>query len=163
MRSAMRRHKTRRDAALADSDELLDPMRVRIRDVMTRNVICVFEDFSVETLEATLLERDLTGVPVVDDDGKLVGFVAMTDIVRALHDRTEAAANSNELAWGFHEELEPRTVRELMSPIAFELQESCPVAQAVRLMAKQHIRRVPAVSEDGELVGIVTATDIVQH
>lgn len=140
-------------------------MRVPIGDVMRRNVICAFEDFDVETLEELLLERGLSGVPVVDNDGKLVGFVAMTDVVRDLHARSapgEAAATGT-LAWGFHEELEPRTAGQLMTPIAFELQKSWPVARAVDLMATQHVHRVPVVSGDGKLVGIVTAGDVMQY
>ena len=142
-------------------------MNAPIGSMMTRSVVRVCEHFSVATLEELLLERNLSGVPVVDDDQKLVGFAAMTDIVRYLHDREntgEASADAGAgLGWGFHEEPEPTTVAHLMAPIAFELRESCPVAKAVSLMAMQHVHRIPVVSDDGELVGIVTSGDIVRY
>ena len=142
-----------------------DPMRVPISEVMTRNVVCVLERTSMAMLEELLLDHDLSGVPVVDNQGKLVGLVSMADIVRELHYQTEAAEVSlaNDLAWGFHAEPEPFTVAHLMAPVAFELPASCPVARAVSLMATQHTHRVPVVSDDGVLLGIVTAGDIVRH
>jgi len=142
-----------------------DPMRVPISEVMTRSVVCVLEHTSMAMLEELLLDHDLSGVPVVDTQGKLIGLVSMADIVRELHYQAEAAEASlaTDLAWGFHAEPEPLTVAHLMAPVAFELPASCPVAKAVGLMATQHTHRVPVVSDDGVLLGIVTAGDIVRH
>jgi signal transduction histidine kinase/CheY-like chemotaxis protein len=142
-----------------------DPMRTPIRDVMTRSVVCVLEHTSMVMLEKLLIDHELSGVPVVDHQGKLVGLVSMADIVRELHYQAEAAQASlaHDLAWGFHSDPEPLTVAHLMAPVAFELPASCPVAKAVGLMATQHTHRVPVVSEDGVLLGIVTAGDIVRH
>jgi len=140
-------------------------MRVPISEVMTRNVVCVPQHFSVTMLEELLLDRDLSGLPVVDNDGKLVGFVSMTDLVREVHHRDDTAETfpDDDLAWDFHDEPEPGTVAHLMSPIAFELPASCPVAKAVALMATQHTHQVPVVSDAGTLLGIVTAGDIVRY
>jgi signal transduction histidine kinase/CheY-like chemotaxis protein len=140
-------------------------MHVPLSEVMARNVVCVPENLSVTTLEDLLLDQDLSGVPVVDDDGRPVGFVAMTDIVRELHYRAETAQAlaDDSLGWGFHEEREPTIVGQVMTPIAFELPGSCLVAKAVSLMATQDVHRVPVVSESGTLLGIVTAGDIVRY
>jgi signal transduction histidine kinase len=142
-----------------------DPMRVPISEVMTRSVVCVLEHTSMAMLEQLLLDHELSGVPVVDRQGKLVGLVSMADIVRELHYQAEAAEASlaTDLAWDFPTEPEPLTVGHLMAPVAFELPASCPVAKAVGLMATQHTHRVPVVSKDGVLLGIVTAGDIVRH
>jgi signal transduction histidine kinase/ActR/RegA family two-component response regulator len=136
-----------------------------ISEVMTRSVVCVTEHTSMAMLEELLLEHDLSGVPVVDNRGKLVGLVTMIDIVRELHYQAETAQVSlaGDLAWGFHVEPELLIVAHLMAPVAFELPVSCPVAKAVSLMATQHTHRVPVVSDDSVLVGIVTAGDIVRH
>lgn len=140
-------------------------MSAPISEVMTRNVVCVPEHFSVTTLEELLLDHDLSGAPVVDDDGKVVGFVTITDLVRELyhrHDTAEAFADDS-LRWGFHQESEPRTVAHVMVPSTFVLPVSCPVAEAVSLMAIQQVHRVPVVSDDGLLLGIVTDADIMRH
>ena len=101
-------------------------MHVPIGDVMTRSVVCVLEYTSTAMLEELLLDHDLSSVPVVDNQGKLVGLVSMTDIVRELHYQAEAAGVSlaDDLAWGFHAEPEPLTVAHLMTPVGFELPAS---------------------------------------
>jgi signal transduction histidine kinase/CheY-like chemotaxis protein len=136
-----------------------------ISEVMTRSVVCVTEHTSMAVLEELLLDHNLSGVPVVDNRGKLVGLVTMIDIVRELHYQAETAQVSlaGDLAWGFHVEPELLIVAHLMAPVAFELLASCPMAKAVSLMATQHAHQVPVVSDDGVLVGIVTAGDIVRH
>src|SRR5207244_8845391 len=72
------------------------------------------------------------------------------------------AADESELAWGFHTEPAPPTVGELMTPVAFELQASCPLRQAVELLTSRHLHRAPVVDEDGVLVGVVTAGDVLR-
>ncbi len=168
MKSAARRHKSQRrrieehEPVATARDELFD---LPIRDVMNRDLACVFEDLSVETLEEVLLERELSGMPVVDCDYRLVGFVAMTDIVRYVHEHRgwDEEPAARELAWGFHEEPRPPTIADVMVPVAVELQESCPLAKAIEVMASQRLHRVPVVSADGQLVGVVTAEDVLRR
>lgn len=142
-----------------------DPMTVPIRELMTRDLVCVFDDFNVDTLEAILLERGLSAVPVINNDGKLVGFATMTDIVRVAHDRNDTAELETRrvLQWGFHEMPEPPIVGQLMSPIELELPPSCTVQEAIAAMASRSVHRVPVVDDAGQLVGIVTAGDIVRY
>ncbi len=140
----------------------MSPTQVAIRDVMTRDVACASAEISVDTLEEFLLAHDLSGVPVVDLDRRLVGYIAMTDIVREHHERGNGVDLADRPPWGFHTEPVPRTVADLMTPIAFELQESCPLTIAIDLMTSRRVHRVPVVSDDGILVGIVTASDIVR-
>ena len=115
-----------------------------IGEIATRSVVSVSPKLAIDDLERLLLERDLSGVPVVDDDARLVGFVAMTDIVRRIHPLEHR-----------HER-----VADIMRLVAFDLQASCSVAEAIETMSAQHVHRVPVVSDDGALVGIVTASDI---
>jgi len=140
-------------------------MRVPISAVMTRRVVCVPEDLSVTALEELLLDRELWDVPVVDADGRLVGLVAMTDIVREVHRRAETAESflDDSLEARLPDEPQPRTVGQVMTPIAFELPASCSVAQVVDLMAMQDVHQVPIISDDGTLLGIVTAEDLVRY
>jgi signal transduction histidine kinase/CheY-like chemotaxis protein len=136
--------------------------RGTVRDVMSREVVCVFGDLGIDTLEELLLDRDLSGVPVIDPARRLVGYVAMTDIVREHHDRGNDGEPVERLAWGFHAEAAPRTVADVMTPVAFELAESCSLLTAIEMMTSRHLHRVPVVSEDGVLVGIVTAGDVLR-
>jgi len=156
MKSSTRRQKTRRPPSGDDHDVPGDgtpaSMRVPVSEVMTPSALCVPEQLSVTTLEEILLDRDLSGLPVVDDQGKLVGFVEMTDIVREVHHRPNPAEPPG-----------ARTVAQVMSPITLELTASCSVAKAIHLMATQHVHRLPVVAGDGALLGIVTSGDIVRY
>ena len=138
-----------------------DGLQTPVCEVMNREVISVQGDVGMDTLEELLLSYELSGVPVVDAEHRLVGYVAMTDIVRELHDRGDTG-QLDTLAWGFHAEVPPKSVSEVMTPVAFELQESCPLATAIELMTARRIHRVPVVSSDGILVGIVTTGDVLR-
>jgi signal transduction histidine kinase/ActR/RegA family two-component response regulator len=154
-------HGTPFDAANAAPVRRLD---TPIREVMTRDVVYVFDDTTADALLELLLDRDLSGVPVVDRRRRLVGFVATTDIVRALHLGDDSVALSEaRLPFGMHTELAPPLVAELMTAIAFELPESSSIANAIDLMASRRVHRVPVVSDDDRLVGIVTAGDIARY
>jgi signal transduction histidine kinase/CheY-like chemotaxis protein len=160
MRPATRHQKTRQRIPSGEHTHDLEvpgdgasaSMRVPVSAVMTPSALCVPEHLSLTTLEEILLDRDLSGLPVVDEQGKLVGFVEMTDIVREVHHR----GDTDEVPG-------TRTVAQVMSPIALELPASCPIAKAVHLMATQQAHRIPVVSGDGALLGIVTAGDIVRY
>ncbi len=131
------------------SDDATAVMHRPHGEIATRNVVCVSPDLTVDALERLLLDRDLSGVPVIDDDERLVGFVAMTDIVRRIHPLTRTQVRDDDAR-----------VADIMRLVAFELQTSCPVTEAIEAMSTQHVHRVPVISEDGSLVGIVTANDI---
>ena len=141
----------------------MNRMNDPIREVMTRNVVSVPEELSVESLEQLLLERDLSGVPVVDEERRVVGFAAMHDLVRELHERGDKDDDGEEWVWGYHVDSAPRTVRQMMNRVVCELPASCPVASAIRIMTTQHVHRAVVVSETSALVGILTAGDIVRY
>ena len=163
-----RRVRRREELVYGQSDgDALDSMRTPVGEVMTRDVLCVPPSVSIDVIEELLLDSDLSGVPVVDDERRLVGYVAMNDIVRELREAQEAIEHTTALRktepWGFHVDPPPKTVADVMTVVALELAETCPVAEAVRVMANHNIDRVPIVSYDGTLVGVVTAGDIVHH
>ncbi|HLU67570.1 MAG TPA: CBS domain-containing protein [Kofleriaceae bacterium] len=146
--------------------------RTRIGDVMTTDVICVREDVSVEAVSAMLLDRGFSGVPVVDVGGFPIGVVSKTDLLRERHGAAGEAV-LDDGGWdegdcglgeeGFH--LEPvarATVGEVMMPLAFTLPEHASVSQAAALMAFEGVHRVPVVSEDGAVVGILSSLDILR-
>jgi signal transduction histidine kinase/CheY-like chemotaxis protein len=136
-------------------------MRAVLGDVMHREVVCVRADTAVDSLEELLLSCDLSAAPVVDAERRLIGYVTMCDLVRG-RDDSAGVEPPKDPAWGFHTEVAPRTVSELMTPVAFELQESCALGTAIELMTARRIHRVPVVSDDGILVGIVTAGDLLR-
>lgn len=72
------------DATSLDVHELLYLIsKIKIADIMTRNVITVHRDWTVEEAADLLLSRKISGAPVVDDDGQLCGVITQTDLFKA--------------------------------------------------------------------------------
>jgi CBS domain-containing protein len=139
---------------------------------MTGNVVCVRREVSIESLTALFLERDISGAPVVDDSGAPVGVVSKTDLVRERYMNgesvdaeplqvTQRRGLTYPLGGKFHAEPVARaTVADIMTPLAFTLHESTPLSQAAALMAYEGVHRVPVVSDDGRVVGVLSSLDV---
>ncbi len=121
-----------------------------VAEVMTRHVLCVAPDVEIESLSALLTERGISGVPVVNERGLPVGMVSKTDIVRHRYENGETEAGGSV------------TVGELMVPIAFTLLEGASLAHAAALMAWEGVHRIPICSDAGDVIGIVSALDVVR-
>jgi acetoin utilization protein AcuB len=72
------------DATSLDVHELLYLIsKIKVADIMTRNVVTVHQDWTVEEAANLMLERKISGVPVVDDNGRLCGVITQTDLFKA--------------------------------------------------------------------------------
>ncbi|WP_241215202.1 CBS domain-containing protein [Thermobaculum terrenum] len=106
---------------------------------MTTPVVTVTADMSIRDLAKILTEKGISGAPVVDDSGRVVGIVSEADVI---------AKN------GF-------TVADVMQSQVISASEDTPVEVICSLMTNNKINRVPVLSGD-RLVGIVTRADIVR-
>lgn len=126
--------------------------RSRISAIMTPSVVCVRPDLSVQAVLDIFLERHISGAPVVNESGKLLGVISKTDLL-----------NAKNLAIDIDDpERVPKTVDEAMTPLGFALHEHASISQAAGLMAAEGIHRVVVVSPDGQVVGIVSALDVLR-
>jgi CBS domain-containing protein len=148
-----------------------DATQVTVFQIMSREVICLKPETTVESLRAILVENGISGAPVVDDLGKIVGIVSITDVVRDQHERGETAEQEEvRLPSGGGVTYSPgpgyrvmdsgASVAEVMSPKVITIKENTTVAQASALMAKNHVHRLPVVSDAGQVVGLVSSLDI---
>lgn len=139
-----------------------------ISAIMTGDVVCVRPELSVESLSSLLLARGFSGAPVVDEEGRPLGVVSKTDLVRDAGDgETQESVwitrngRPHQLERGHHLEPIPRaTVAEVMTPLTFALPENASISQAAALMVFEDIHRVPVVAADGKVVGIVSSLDV---
>lgn len=147
--------------------------RTPVAQVMTKDVVCVTEDMDLGELTRLLLERNISGAPVVDGQGNAVGVVSKTDLLREAFERPEVGApevtvqagcEPDALDPGFHEEPIVRgIVRDIMTPITYSLRASTSVAQAAALMAFEGVHRLPIVADThGEVVGLLSALDVLR-
>lgn len=144
-------------------------------DVMNPNVLVVREDMTVEELARFLVEREISGAPVVDPAGRLVGVVSVTDLARSVAQGTDPAPGSSSpdffvREWGdtlsrdeveelrFREENELR-VRDIMTPAIYSVDGETPIPEVAETLINSHIHRL-LVTRDEKVVGIVTTSDL---
>ncbi|HKU37374.1 MAG TPA: CBS domain-containing protein [Polyangiales bacterium] len=138
------------------------PDATPVAELMTTHVFCVRPDVSLESLRTLLIERKISGVPVVDERGKPIGIVSKTDLVRHRFEDGETAAVDPRLGLGFHvSELAEGTVADVMSPLPITVSEDTPVSRVAAAMASEAVHRLPIVGADGAVVGIISALDLV--
>jgi CBS domain-containing protein len=109
--------------------------------IMSLNVQCVTEDVSLSALASCLLDGGYSGAPVIDEEGKPVGVVSKTDLLR-------------------HGVTPKGRVKDIMTPMSFTLHEDQSVSKASALMAYEGIHRLPVVDAAGKVVGLLSSLDI---
>jgi CBS domain-containing protein len=139
---------------------------MQARDVMTTQVVTVRPETSVEQIAALLLERRISGVPVVDAGGRLLGLVTEGDLMR----RPEIGTERHRGWWlRFFGDERARTVEyarahgsraeQVMTRNVVTVGEDTSLADIARLLEEHHIKRVPVV-RDGRVVGIVSRANL---
>lgn len=150
---------------------------VTAADVMNTEVMTIRHDWPVSYLAEFLTEHSISGGPVVTDEGKLLGVVSVTDIVR--HDSFPERRPAKEIAPIYyhhaledhysHEDLssfrfatnDQTTVREIMTPMLFAVPEDAKMLEVAKTMITGRIHRV-LVTKGDELVGIISALDVIR-
>lgn len=141
---------------------------MHVRDLMTSDVVTVRADRPLKEVAQLLIERRISGVPVVDDDGQVVGIVSEADFLRK-EAGDPAQRRRPGLRWLVHdrhaEEDHHRVgairAGEAMTQPAITIEADRPLSEAARRMTEARIKRLPVV-ENGQLVGIITRTDVVR-
>lgn len=141
------------------------------RDIMTADVVTIRPEASVEDLAALLEAKRIGGVPVVDEDGQLVGIVTQSDLVQRCRDlELPPALNILDLhvfletEAGFKRRLEKMlgaTVRAVMTPDPVTIPPEMPVNEIAKLMSDRQVHTLP-VLDGKKLVGIVGKIDLVR-
>jgi CBS domain-containing protein len=137
-------------------------------DIMTRQVVTTLADAPIATAVRLMLQNRISGLPVVDAAGKLVGIVSEGDFLR----RAETGTEMRRARWlefvlgpgrGASEYVRThaRKVEEVMTPDVASVTEETPLGEVVQLMEQRRIKRVPVV-RDGKLVGIVSRANLLR-
>ena len=141
---------------------------MRVADFMTREVVTVRPDTPVLIAARQMLERKISGLPVVDDAGCVVGIVTEHDLLRG----GEPARGTKRPHWlrliiersGLADEagrFHMRTVGDVMTRNPVAVTEATPLEEASRLIKEHGFKRLPVV-RGRELVGIIARADLVQ-
>ncbi len=136
---------------------------MRVVDLMASEVISVRRETSLRDAARLMVEKRISGLPVTDDNGQLVGVISEGDFLRKEVDRGDLAGpgllgvlfdNRESLA-------EAETVGEVMADNVFTISPDATLVEAARTMTTHAVKRLPVVTREGELVGVLSRRDIV--
>lgn len=122
-----------------------------VGDLMTIDPIVTRPEARIEEAERLLDVYGVTGLPVVDESGGLVGVISQTDLLRGAGDVNSAVRRR----------FTGLRVADLMTSPAVTVAIDAPVVDAARLMRDEHVHRVVAVNAAGHAVGVLSAMDFV--
>jgi CBS domain-containing protein len=141
-------------------------------DLMNPEVLTVREDTTVRELAGFLMEHEISGAPVADAQGRLVGVVSLTDIAALASGEGRPAGEEGSSFFGPGEwedgldeedvedlELDGLRVADIMNPKIYSVREDATVSEIASLMLKGHLHRLLVTRED-RAVGIVTTSDL---
>jgi CBS domain-containing protein len=140
------------------------------KDIMTTNVATVAPDSTVEAISRLMLTRNISGVPVVDEKGAILGIVTEGDLILRPQSDARGAGGTS---WWLCLFSDSRTnaadyikthgtrADEVMTRDVITVREDAPVGDIARILAEKRIKRVPVV-HDGVLVGIVSRTNLLR-
>jgi CBS-domain-containing membrane protein len=105
------------------------------------------------------------GLSVIDEKGKLVGMLSMTDILKAVYPSYMSMMNLGEFTWdgmleSLSEKAADRRVSNLMTSPVVTVQEDDPLMECVDLILRKHVRRMPVLDKTGKMVGMIYLRDI---
>lgn len=147
------------------------------KEVMNPNVISVPAEWTIEELSQFLIDRAITGAPVKNANGSLIGVVSLTDIVRhnsasEINLKTEGPHDYYQHGWedrftpedwaAFRVTAKPQTrVRDIMTSMIFKVDENTSLKEVADTMIDGRVHRL-FVTRGGQVIGIVTTMDMLK-
>lgn len=144
---------------------------MKVKDVMQTNVITIRTDMEIKEVAKILYDHQISGAPVIDPEGKLVGIVSEGDL---LHKETNPQIPGVVGILGaliyyrgvkqYQSDLKKLIAlqaSEIMTPHVVGINKEASIEEAASLMVSKKIKRLPVI-EDGKIVGIITRMDIIK-
>jgi CBS domain-containing protein len=122
-----------------------------VGDLMTIEPIVIAPDARIEDAEAMLEKHEVTGLPVVDGDARLVGVISQTDLLRG----------SGDLHSAVRRRYTGLRVADLMTSPPITVDVTTPVVEAARLMRDERVHRVVVVDDADRPLGVLSSMDFV--
>src|ERR1700684_4416457 len=135
-------------------------MNSTVKDVMSTHVIAVRQDAPYKDMAGMLHKQRVSAFPVLDDDNKVIGVVSEADLLtkEALEGTVPRTLLSRQER--VRKQVNALTAADLMTRPPVTIGPDEPVTSAARLMFDQRVKRLPVISDDGTLIGIVSRSDV---
>ena len=140
---------------------------VKASDIMTKEVIFVERNTSLKEVAKRMASHVISGVPVIGNEGKVSGVISEKDFLSHMGNKdtmsfmaiiTQCLSNKECLAMPIHK----KKAEDIMSSPAITVNETTSVFEIMNIFAENNINRVPVLSQEMKLVGIVSRADILQ-
>lgn len=142
---------------------------MKVKQIMTKDVITIPHNVTLLKAAKVLSENNLSGAPVVDDEGDIVGIVSEKDIFKAMYPSHSEFYESPGV-WVDLDKLEERTkesvdkpVQDFMTREVVTVNKEASLMQVGSMMLVRGIHRVVVVDQENKLIGIVTRKGIYQN
>jgi CBS domain-containing protein len=131
-----------------DQDDIVVTKNLNAYDLMSPQVVVAKENTNAEQISSRLLAGEFNGVPVVDDNGAVIGIVTALDILRAIQGGKK---------------LNTMLARDIMTPNPSVVKKDTSIEEVIRVLVEKEIVLVPVVEDDNKLIGVVARLDILRE
>jgi len=136
-----------------------------VKDIMNSAVKTAQGDTLIKDIASIMCLNKISGVPVIDDDNKLIGILSEKDILKAMFPDVEqimqeGAKADFESIEGDYKSLLEKRVADLMTQTVASVPPDMPLLKAASMMCVKKIRRIPVTDEMNRLVGIISIGDV---
>lgn len=138
---------------------------MRVKDIMTTTIISVSPEHNVKQATRLMLTHNVSGLPVVDDDGRIVGIITEGDLIRRTEIVSGTLASPEEIEDSAEERAEAYLKRaswrvgDVMTDNLVTVDEDTSLMDVARLMHERSVKRIPVTRED-KVIGIVSRIDL---
>ena len=141
---------------------------MKVREIMTKDVVCLKPDDSAQDALAKLSKMQISGLPVIDSQGKLAGMFTEKDILsyilpsyiqkvgRFIYEENPKSTKKK------FSDLAKMKVKQIMRKEVVTTAEDVTLCEVARLMLTQKARRIPVLDKYGKIVGIVARCDVLK-
>jgi CBS domain-containing protein len=119
-------------------------------DIMSIDIEAAKENATVSEIGTRLILRSINGMPIIDDDGKVVGILTIIDILRAIKDKKD---------------IDMLKAGDIMTKNPIVIEQDTDMMDMIDIMDKNGVEMIPVVDEekDGRLIGVVSRKDIIEE
>ena len=138
---------------------------MKVKDVMKTTLILIHKDTPYCDVAKILHDNKISGAPVIDDDGSLVGIISEKDLFRVMYPHYSSFYNNPEMYFDSEDrenkiyEIKDKKIEHFMTDIIISVDQEMPIMKVGATMIARDIHRMP-VLENGKIVGIVSRGDI---
>lgn len=145
---------------------------MKVKEFMITDVITIKKDKTVRALLELLVTHKIGGVPVVDDDNRLIGVISDGDVIRYIQPKSQTVFDAFSLILvSEKEDLKHKlqhTVNDSVEKMMrykgiFTVHPEDSIDEAISIFSKQHLKKIPVIDNGNKVVGVISRGDVIRY